>query len=194
MFPVNSAYNLVRKDSEVVSFPVFSKLWRCKAVPSVVLTAWRTFGNKLATRVNLLRRGVLVESFACCLCGEKVESCRHLFLDCRFVWRVWCLCFKWLGISFVYHIDPKSNFDQFRMNMSSKSVNDVWSTIWVGVVTEIWNHRNFIIFNRGVVDASEVFALVQVKVWSWISVKIRSALFSFSNWCLEPIVCMRIVF
>jgi len=52
------------------------------------------------------------------------------------------------------------------MSMSSDSVNDVWSTIWVGVVTEIWNHRNFIIFNRGVADASEVFALVQVNVWS----------------------------
>jgi len=93
----------------------------------------------------------------------------------------------------VYHIDPKSNFDQFRISMSSDSVNDVWSTIWVRVVTEIWNHKIFIIFKRGVADASEVFALVQVKVWFWILVKNRSALFSFSNWCLEPIVCMRMV-
>ena len=42
-------------------------------------------------------------------------------------------------------------------------------------------------------DASEVFALVQAKVWSWISVKIRYASFSYSNWCLEPLVCMRMV-
>jgi len=63
-FSVNFAYNLVRKDSEVGSSPVFSKLWRCKAVPSVVLTVWRTLENKLATRVNFLRRWVLVENFA----------------------------------------------------------------------------------------------------------------------------------
>jgi len=64
----------------------------------------------------------------------------------------------------VFHIDLKSNFDQFKLSRSSDSVNVVWSTIWVGVVSELWNHRNFIIFKRGVADASEVFALVQVKV------------------------------
>jgi len=30
--------------------------------------------NKLATRVNLSRRGVLVESSMCCLCGKEEES------------------------------------------------------------------------------------------------------------------------
>jgi len=93
----------------------------------------------------------------------------------------------------VFHIDPKSNFDQFRLSRSSDSVNVMWSTIWVGVVSEFWNHRNFIIFKRDVADASEVFALVQVNVWSWISVKIRSTSFSYSNWCLEPLVCMRMI-
>ena len=62
-FSVNSAYNHVRKDREVVSSPIFSRLWRCKVVPSDVLTAWRMLENKLATRVNLERRGVLVENF-----------------------------------------------------------------------------------------------------------------------------------
>jgi len=85
-FSVNSAYNLVRKDREVVSSSVFRKLWRCKAVPSAVLTAWRTMENKLATRVNLNRRGVLVESSMCCLCEKEEESCRNLFLDCSFAW------------------------------------------------------------------------------------------------------------
>jgi len=93
----------------------------------------------------------------------------------------------------VSHIDPMSNFVQFRMSQSSDSVNDVWGTIWVGVVSEIWNHMNFIIFKRGVTYVSEVFAMVQVKVWSWISLKSRSASFSYSNWCLEPLMCMRMV-
>ena len=63
----------------------------------------------------------------------------------------------------------------------------------LGVVNELWIHMNYVIFNRGVADASEMFALVQVNVWSWILVKSRSAWFSYSNWCLEPLVCMRMV-
>jgi len=90
-FIVSSAYNLVRKDKEADSSPIFRKLWRCKAVPSEALTAWRVLENKLATRVNLSRRGVLIESLRCCLCGKEEESCRHLFFGCSFAWRVWCL-------------------------------------------------------------------------------------------------------
>jgi len=188
-FSVNSAYIHVRKDREVVSSPAFSRLWRCKVVPSVVLTAWRMLENKLAIRVNLERRGVSVENSLCCLCGKEEESYRHLFFDCSFAWRVWCLCFKWLGVSFVFHINPKSNFDQFRLSWSSDSVNVVWNTIWVGMVSELWNHRNFIIFKRGVAEAFEVFVFVQVKVWSWISVKICFVCFPtligvWNLWCV----------
>jgi len=46
--------------------------------------------------------------------------------------------------------------------------NDIWDAIWVGVVSEIWNHRNNVILKKGKADVSEVFAMFQVKVWSWI--------------------------
>jgi len=42
-------------------------------------------------------------------------------------------------------------------------------------------------------DVSEVFAMVQVKVWSWLYSKSRFRMFSFSNWCLDLVVCMRLV-
>ena len=192
-FSVNSAYTHVRRDSEVEGSPIFSKLWRCKVVPSALFTAWRVLENKITIRVNLERRGVMVENALCCLCGKEEESYCHLFFDCSFAWRVWCFCYKWLGVSFVSHIDPMSNFAQFKMSQSLDSVNVVWSTIWVGVVSEIWNHKNFIIFKRGVTDVSEMFAMVQVNVWFWISAKSRSASFSYPYWCLEPLACMRIV-
>jgi len=192
-FSVNSAYNLVRKDLEANSSPIFCKLWWCKAVPSAVLIAWRLMENKLGTRVNLSRRGVLVDSSMCSLCGKEEESCRHLIFDCNFARRVWCLCYKWLGVLVVSHFEPKINFDQFRMSPASETVNIVWNTIWVGVVSEIWYHKNNIIFKRGVADAFEVFSLVQVKVWTWISINFRSVSFSFSDWCLEPMLCMRLI-
>jgi len=157
------------------------------------LMAWRLLENKLANRVNLSKRGVLVESLLCCLCGKEEESCSHLFFGCSFAWRVWCLCYGWLGVLFVSHIEPMSNFVHFRMSLPSVSVNLVWNTIWVGVVSEIWNHRNHIVFKRGVADTDEVFALVQVKMWSWVSTKAHLASFSFSDWCLEPMECMRLI-
>jgi len=79
------------------------------------------------------------------------------------------------------------------MSQTLDSVNDVWGAIWVSVVSEIWKHMNCVIFNRGVVDASEVFALVQMKVWSWLHAKSRYISFSYSDWVLNPLACMRLV-
>jgi len=40
---------------------------------------------------------------------------------------------------------------------------------------------------------SEVFASVQVKVWSWIYTKSRSAYFPYSSWVLNSLACMRLI-
>jgi len=47
----------VRQDRVGEVSPVYSKLWRCKALPSALITAWRVMENKIATRINLERRG-----------------------------------------------------------------------------------------------------------------------------------------
>ncbi|XP_068466574.1 uncharacterized protein [Phaseolus vulgaris] len=138
---------------------VFKQLWRCKALPSALVTAWRVLENKLATRVNLEKRGIAVESPLCSLCRVEVESNNHLFRLCNV----------------------------------STSANEMWGVIQTAVVSELWKHRNNVIFNGGVVDGLEVVALVQVKAWSWITSKPLSGLFSFSEWCLELLICMMMV-
>jgi len=130
--------------------------------------AWRLLENKLAIRVNLSRKGVLVDSSTCGLCGLANESCCHLFFDCSFARRVWGLCHRWLGVSVAPHIQPKCNFHHFRLSCASETVNIVWTTFWVEVVSELWKHRNNIIFNRGVGDVtSRPQALTKVKVNVW---------------------------
>jgi len=49
---------------------------------------------------------------------------------------------------------------------ASGLVNDICGAIWVEVVGEIWKYMNNVIFKMDIVNASEVFAMVQVKVWS----------------------------
>ena len=43
--------------------------------------------------------------------------------------------------------------------------------IWVGIIGEIWNHRNIVAFKNEHVDLVEDFTVVQRRTWSWITVK-----------------------
>ena len=65
------------------------------------------------------RIGVLEDSSMCGLCGLEEESCCHLFFGCNFARRVWGLCHRWLGVLVASQIEPKSNFDQFRLSCAS---------------------------------------------------------------------------
>ena len=76
------------------------------------------------------------------------------------------------------------------MSNAPESVNLGMRNIWIAVVSEIWSHRNKIIFKDGVLDSSKIFSLAQLKVWSLITSKFPSTCFSFSDWCLNPLVCL----
>ena len=91
------------------------------------------------------------------------------------------------------HNDPLLNFFQFRINNAIDSVNDIWGAIWIVVVSEIWKHMNNVILKGGVVDVLELFAIIQVNVWSRITSKSHSIFFSYSDWCIDHLVCMRLV-
>jgi len=93
--------------------------------------------NKIVTKVNLLRRGIAVESALCCFCGVKDEEINHLFFDCRIAWLVWNLCYEWLSILLVAPCCSYSHFLQFRLCNALESVNLGMGSIWIAVVSEI---------------------------------------------------------
>jgi len=81
----------------------------------------------------------------------------------------------------------------FRLIKESEVVNNIWYCVWVAIVGELWKQRNKKIFRDEVTDHSEFFPMVQLKVWSWLIANVRLACFSYSNWYLGTLVCMRSV-
>ena len=48
-------------------------------------------------------------------------------------------------------------------------------------------------FKEGVVDNVKIFDVVQLKVWYWLIYKLKYAIFSYSDRCLDFLVCTRMV-
>ena len=133
----------------------------------------------------------MLNNALCALCQVNVESCQHLFLECKHAMSVWFMCFRWVGILFVQHNDVKTHFENFHLFQISNKQNMVWKGIWTTVVRCIWDQRNTVVFKQGVVDMEEIFQKVQLKSWLWV--KHHSSFFSYSlvDWILNPIPCIK---
>jgi len=193
VYSMKSAYSVLRGEGKGEFSYLYNLFWKCKVLPTAQVLTWRVLENKIATKVNLVRRGVVVVNIICCLCGAQEESTNHLFFGCRIAWLVWNQCLLWLGLVSAAPIDPFSNFLQLSLGKASASVNSVSGSVWIVVVWEIWIHRNKIIFNGGVVDHLEIFSMAQLKVWTWVTFKVSTAQFSFSDWCLAPMSCLNLL-
>jgi len=157
LFSVNSAYECLAKQSRGPQSKVFKLLWKAKAFPNVIATAWRVLLGRIPTRVCLSRRRVMMDSTLCAMCQVKEESCQHPFLECKCAQRVWSLCFKWIGISFVQQNDLNFHFLSFYLSKASNKQNLVWKGVWASIIRCIWDQRNLIVFKQGLLDAEEVF-------------------------------------
>ncbi|ESW25690.1 hypothetical protein PHAVU_003G057100 [Phaseolus vulgaris] len=65
--------------------------------------------------------------------------------------------------------------------------------VWVAFIWNIWTYRNNIIFRNLKPNGVKVFTLVQIKSWAWITRKYTKAMFSYFDWCLNPITCLKYV-
>jgi len=55
----------------------------------------------------------------------------------------------------------------------------------------VWEQRNSIVFNQGVADVEEIFQKVQLKAWQWLKHKGPPFSYSFTDWMLNPLICIR---
>jgi len=145
---------------------------------------------KIPTRTSLFRRGVLTP-LNCVMCQDSDEYSQHLFLGCIVVQRVWVQCFRWIEITFVQHNYLMSHFEYFVLPYGSLKQNLVWKGMWAAVVWSIWDQRNHNVFRQGKVDAKEIFQMAQLKTWLWMKHRVDVFNYSFSNWHLNPLICIK---
>jgi len=59
-YTVKSTYGFLRGKVYGDPLSLYSYFWKIKALPSTHVTAWRVLENKIATKINLEKRGVVI--------------------------------------------------------------------------------------------------------------------------------------
>ena len=114
VYSVCSAYKLLTVHPSTVSVVSASSIWNKDVPLKVVLFAWRLFRDRLPTKMNLVRRGVISNEARLCTagCGSE-ETSDHLFLHCNIYGSIWHNIYKWLNLSSVLPFTVGDHFNQF---------------------------------------------------------------------------------
>jgi len=111
---VPSAYKLLTIQPPSVSVVSTSSFWNKDVPLKVVLFAWRLFCDRLPTKNNFIRRGVITYEARLCTagCGSD-ETSDHLFLHCNIYGTIWNYIYRWLNVSTVFPLSVGDHFIQF---------------------------------------------------------------------------------
>jgi hypothetical protein len=67
---------------------IWRKIWKLSFLPKVRHFIWRLARNSLVVRMNICRRGVLLDT-RCPVCNRFDEDGSHCFFKCKMVRRCW---------------------------------------------------------------------------------------------------------
>jgi len=132
VFSVHSAYNMLTSQPTTASTVAVSALWSKDVPLKVVLLVWRLFRDRLPTKDNLLRRGVISYDSRLCVAGcDSKETSSHLFLHCNSFGSVWHLISRWLGISAANPFGVSDHFNQFTFDGgTTRAHRAILQVIW----------------------------------------------------------------
>jgi hypothetical protein len=105
VFSVKSAYC---EAAGSVTNPFYVNFWN-NLVPSKVSTfAWKAVLDRIPTKTNLRRRGVMgVDDTTCVLCREGEETTNHILFHCKKTCLLWGNILSWLDIATAFHFNGR---------------------------------------------------------------------------------------
>lgn len=141
----------------------------CKALPpKVSLLVWQACHNKLATKANLRRRGMLAEDRGmCCLCNLSEENNDHLFLLCNRVRVLWESILRNEDIAWCCPASLLSVIEEWE-HLPNSMDKLIWSLIPFSLIWAIWLGRNEIIFRGKTVNMQGIWDLHNIRLAWWI--------------------------
>jgi hypothetical protein len=164
---------------------------KCGVPSKVSALAWQLLLERIPTRDNLYRRGVIgLEDSRCPCCDEVVESARHLFLHCRHTTMVWYAIMRWFGVTSVLPAAVPMSFAVLVGYGSNKRRRKGLAIVWLAFVWVVWKTRNNKVFDNAMVEVPVMVDLVKRLSWQWFLNNTAKGPCLLYEWEWNPGDCM----
>lgn len=129
------------------------------------LLFWQVCNNKLASKHNLLLRGVVFsDNGSCQMCLGEVETTEHIFLHCPISWKLWNEMMQTEGLSWVMPSSLSTLAREWN-SLAIASDKQIWSLIPYALVWSIWMERNQVIFKGKSFSSLDVWDMHTMRLW-----------------------------
>ena len=174
-----SLYCKYMLNAQVSDKELWKMVWMGLAPPKVEVFCWRLVRERIATKDQLVKRGLLERRQAVCVfCNTEMESVDHLFFSCHSSWKIWMhFCSMW-GVDWVMHNQPSRAIASWYYALPVKAGKEVWFMSFFVISWSIWLMRNDMIFNGKVFDSRQIIDTIRLRIAWWFKAKWPDSVYS----------------
>ncbi|XP_058783163.1 uncharacterized protein LOC131657821 [Vicia villosa] len=169
-------------------------LWKIKSPSKILFFGWRLILEKLATKDQLARRGILVEGIetACVFCQSEEETLTHLFAGCSVTLGIWRKVFGWVDLGTIMSLEDFVSFFHNCSKIKSIIKRTIGAVIWLSTVWSLWLKRNARIFKNEAFNFADLISEIVFNSWRWLNLFYkRVEFFNFYHWNILPLSCFE---
>jgi hypothetical protein len=169
-------------------------IWHNQVPLKVSILAWRLLRDRLPTKNNLFRRGIIQANNVQCVAGcETKESISHLFLHCELFGSLWQHVRLWIGTP---DADPQNIHDHFIQFIHSighsRTCISFLQLVWLVCIWLVWTERNNRIFNNIQTPMDQIMEKVKHHSFWWLKANNATFVFGSHRWWSDPLTCLGI--
>jgi len=193
-YTVRGAYQLLTHQVAPMIDVTGEHVWHKQVPLKVSILAWRLLHDRLPTKLNLFRRGIIQHTDVSCVAGCGFdESATHLFLHCASFGSIWQHIRNWLGISGVDLLTLHGHFFQFTNSIGmSRKRRSFMQLLWLLCVWIVWNERNNRIFKNIQTTMTDLLEKVKYQSLWWLKAHKVNFVYGNHNWWSDPLLCLSI--
>ncbi|GJZ81422.1 RNA-directed DNA polymerase, eukaryota [Tanacetum coccineum] len=147
--------------------------------------AWRARLDRLPTRLNLSKRGILTNSIACPICDSAQEDVHYLFFGCTMAKDLSSLICRWWNLPWTTMVSFSDWDAWFLLTRLSSKLKSLLEGVFLTAWWSIWSFRNRLLFDDVPPRRSRIFDDIVSCSFNWCTNRCSSFI-SKEFWYKNP--------
>ena len=144
--------------------------------------------NRLATKDNLIKRGLPMPSDACLMCHSTAENLDHVMVCCSSSKIIGAYLAAWVDWWPATELTFCGLWSRICSMEGSSTSQVIRKTIGAAYFWSVWAHRNNLVFKRCCKKDTEIFREIQYVAYDWIRCWVKGGkALSWESWACNPI-------